>query len=118
MPSPFPGMDLYLENPELWAEFHHRLITAIAIDIAPHIRPKYQVAIENAFGLREEIPPFPLPLYSGDAEPRVELQALLSEVYEQAGYDLRVDYTQQPMQLLKEGDATWLDALLREKGLR
>ena len=31
MPSPFPGMNPYLENPELWPEVHHRLITAIAI---------------------------------------------------------------------------------------
>ncbi|HEY9607995.1 MAG TPA: DUF4058 family protein [Allocoleopsis sp.] len=38
MPSPFPGLDPYLENPELWSEVHHRLITAIAIAIAPSIR--------------------------------------------------------------------------------
>ncbi|MBD2742170.1 DUF4058 family protein [Coleofasciculus sp. FACHB-1120] len=45
MPSPFPGVDPYLENPELWAEVHHRLITAIADAIAPSIRPRYRVAI-------------------------------------------------------------------------
>lgn len=47
MPSPFPGVDPYLENPELWPEVHHRLITAIAIAIAPAIAPKYRVAIEK-----------------------------------------------------------------------
>lgn len=47
MPSPFPGVDPYLEHPELWPEVHHRLITAIAIAIAPSIRPKYRVAIEK-----------------------------------------------------------------------
>ncbi len=47
MSSPFPGMNPYLENPELWSEVHHRLITAIAIAIAPPIRPKYRVAIEK-----------------------------------------------------------------------
>ena len=47
MPSPFPGMNPYLENPELWSEVHHRLITAIADAIAPPIRPKYRVAIEK-----------------------------------------------------------------------
>ena len=26
MPSPFPGMDPYLENPGLWPVVHHRLI--------------------------------------------------------------------------------------------
>lgn len=53
MPSPFPGMNPYLENPELWSEVHHRLITAIADAIAPPIRPKYRVAIEKRTYLSE-----------------------------------------------------------------
>jgi hypothetical protein len=28
--SPFPGMDPYLENSELWSAVHNRLIVAIA----------------------------------------------------------------------------------------
>jgi hypothetical protein len=47
MLSPFPGMNPYLEHPELWAEVHHRLISAIAIQLAPVLRPKYRVAIEK-----------------------------------------------------------------------
>ena len=47
MPSPFPGMDPYLEAPELWAELHNRLIVAIADDLSPKLRPKYRVAIEQ-----------------------------------------------------------------------
>ena len=47
MPSPFPGMNPYLENPELWSELHHRLITAIAIALQPQLSPKYRVAIEK-----------------------------------------------------------------------
>ncbi|MEQ8961940.1 MAG: DUF4058 family protein, partial [Coleofasciculus sp. C2-GNP5-27] len=35
MPSPFPGMNPYLENPELWPEVHHWLITAIAESLNP-----------------------------------------------------------------------------------
>lgn len=259
MPSPFPGLDPYLENPELWPEVHHRLITAIAIAIAPPVRPKYRVAIEKriylsevedndlvgipdvtvfskpstanqsasiltlpsryepiavtvpiseetregyleirevgtsrvitvieilspknkragggreayeskrqqvlaspsnlveidllrggtpmpirggtqsdyrilisrgdrrprselyAFTVRDEIPPFPLPLQSGDVQVQVELQPLLSQVYDQAGFDLAVDYTQSAIPPLKGEDAVWADALLREKGLR
>lgn len=34
MPSPFPGMDPYLENTEVWSEVHSRLIVAIADAIA------------------------------------------------------------------------------------
>lgn len=260
MSSPFPGMDPYLEHPELWPEVHNRLIVAIADAIAPPIRPKYRVAIEKrtywsdtddnvlvgipdvavtskrsktsqipatvavasrrepitaivpmpeevregyleirevatgkvvtvlevlspknkrsgkgrsayeskrqevlgsvthlveidllrggksmpilgevpatnyrilvsrgnrrpiaqlyAFSVREEIPSFPLPLNSGDAEPEVELQALLAGVYERAGFDLAVDYSGAPVPPLKGEDAVWALALLREQGLR
>jgi hypothetical protein len=260
MPSPFPGMNPYLEHPELWPEVHHRLISAIAIAIAPPIRPKYRVAIEKrtylsngeesvlvgipdvsvisqksttsqtpstttlptqsesvtvtlpmpeevregyleirevatglvvtvievlsptnkrpgkgreayeqkrrevlsspthlveidllragkpmpilsetpqtdyrilvgrrsrrplaqlyAFSVQQEIPKFDLPLQSGDTEPLVDLQSLLVEIYEQAGFDLAIDYSLEPVQLLQEEDKAWADALLREKGLR
>jgi hypothetical protein len=45
MPSPFPGVDPYLEAPEYWAEVHSRMIVAIADDLAPKVRPRYRVAI-------------------------------------------------------------------------
>jgi hypothetical protein len=48
MPSPFPGMDPYLEHPRTWTNLHHRLITAIAIAIAPQVRPKYRVVVEES----------------------------------------------------------------------
>lgn len=47
MSSPFPGMNPYLENPELWSEVHSRLIVAIADFIAPALLPNYYVAIEK-----------------------------------------------------------------------
>jgi Protein of unknown function (DUF4058) len=47
MRSPFPGMNPYLENPELWAEVHHWMITMIAESLVPKLRPKYRVGIEK-----------------------------------------------------------------------
>ena len=47
MPSRFPGMNPYLEYPELWPEFHHWIITLIADSLVPQLRPKYRVAIEQ-----------------------------------------------------------------------
>ena len=47
MPSPFPGMNPYLEHPELWSEVHSRLIVAIADDLANHLSDQYRVAIEK-----------------------------------------------------------------------
>lgn len=47
MPSPFPGMNPYLENPELWPEVHSRLIVAIADVLNPQLMPKYRAAIDQ-----------------------------------------------------------------------
>jgi hypothetical protein len=40
-------MDPYLEHPQLWPEFHNRLLVAIADVLGPQLRPKYRVAIEK-----------------------------------------------------------------------
>jgi hypothetical protein len=47
MENPFPGMNPYLEQPELWHQVHNRLIVAIADDLTPQIVPKYRVSIEE-----------------------------------------------------------------------
>ncbi|NJM44719.1 MAG: DUF4058 family protein [Alkalinema sp. RU_4_3] len=47
MPSPFPGMDPYLEQPIFWSEFHNRLIVAIADAIVPDLLPRYYVGVET-----------------------------------------------------------------------
>jgi hypothetical protein len=47
MPSPFPGIDPYLEHPDRWSTVHNRLIVAIADVLTPQLLPKYQVDIEK-----------------------------------------------------------------------
>ena len=47
MPSPFPGMDPYLENSELWPAVHNRLIVAIADELVEHLSEKYRVEMET-----------------------------------------------------------------------
>lgn len=260
MPSPFPGMDPYLEHPDLWPEVYSRLIVAIADALGPQLRPKYRVAIEKRvyqdvredllvgqpdstvfqaqspsqqqiplslspksgiavvepvvvelpmpediqeryleirevgtgavvttlellspsnkrsgkgrqqyeekrlkilasrthlveidlirafpslpmrggeqphlyrivvsaadqrpraalypFNLSSPIPAFPLPLHPEDSEVVVELQSLLDQIYERAGYDLAIDYTQKPVPPLSEEDAAWAHQLLKKK---
>lgn len=254
MPSPFPGMDPYLEHPDLWPEVHSRLLVAIADYLGPQLRPKYRVAIEKRvyedtagdlligrpdvavlrvptrqqdataphsiavvepvivelpmpeeiqeryleireagtgavvttlelispsnkrsgkgrqqyeekrlkilssqthlvevdlirafqplpllninepslyrilvshadqrpraelypFNLRRSIPAFPLPLQSDDADVMVDLQLLLSQVYERASYDLAIDYAQAPIPPLSDEDRAWAATLLQE----
>ncbi len=45
MPSPFPGMDPYLEG-YLWPDVHHRLATQISDQLMPVLRPRYVARIE------------------------------------------------------------------------
>ena len=47
MPSLFPGMNPYLENPELWPEVHHWILTLLAESLIQQLRPKYRVAVEK-----------------------------------------------------------------------
>lgn len=47
MPSPFPGMNPYLELPELWSEFHSRMIVAIADELDHLLSRRYRVAVEK-----------------------------------------------------------------------
>jgi hypothetical protein len=76
------------------------------------------VADLYAFNLQDVIPAFPLPLRSSDNEPVIDLQVLLNEIYDVSGYDLIMDYTQEPVPPLSGADAIWADQLLREQGLR
>ncbi|MDJ0730176.1 MAG: DUF4058 family protein [Crocosphaera sp.] len=47
MPSPFPGMNPYLETPTLWSQVHTHLIVAIAEQMNPILRPKYRMSMEQ-----------------------------------------------------------------------
>lgn len=73
-----------------------------------------------AFGLKETIPSFSLPLkpqpFGSAPEPVIELDSLLQRVIERAGLDVVLDYQQSPIPALDETDATWLTQLLNEQG--
>ena len=46
MPSPFPGMDPYLESPVIWPDVHHELISEIRAALNPNLRPSYVARVE------------------------------------------------------------------------
>ena len=46
MPSPFPGMNPYLEQPSVWQDFHQRLVVYIREDIVEQIRPQFYAQIQ------------------------------------------------------------------------
>ncbi len=46
MASPFPGMDPYLEDPDIWSGVHASILAAIFEQLGTLLRPKYAVRFE------------------------------------------------------------------------
>jgi hypothetical protein len=53
MPSPFPGMNPYLEQKSVWRGFHDRIITALSDALAPQVSPHFIVGIEEYLFIHE-----------------------------------------------------------------
>jgi AraC-like DNA-binding protein len=47
MPIPFPGMDPWLERPGLWPDVHENLIIRLQDQLAPLLRPRYYLAVQQ-----------------------------------------------------------------------
>lgn len=45
MPSPFPGMDPYLESAPLWAELHQQFVAALYQGLAPMLADRYRAKV-------------------------------------------------------------------------
>src|SRR3954470_17794767 len=54
MPSPFPGMDPYLEDPANWQDFHHTFITYAREAILSALPTHYTARIQERVSLVEE----------------------------------------------------------------
>lgn len=57
MPSPFPGMDPYLEEPGLWPDVHHELISVARELLNAQIAPKYFARIEERVYISDDEDP-------------------------------------------------------------
>jgi hypothetical protein len=57
VPSPFPGMDPFLEHPALWPGVHNRLIAALDEDLSSRLPDGYFVAVEERAYVVEEPTP-------------------------------------------------------------
>src|SRR5947209_5943410 len=47
MPSPFPGMNPYLEQSSVWHDFHQRFIPRVADAIARQVLPRYFTLVDD-----------------------------------------------------------------------
>jgi hypothetical protein len=93
MPSPFPGMDPYLEHSWHFPGFHHRLISEIQAYLNRRLRPKYVACVEERVyisddddpGRRQIIPDVEVRHVGGDAilrQPAIEESSVGVEVAE------------------------------------
>jgi hypothetical protein len=99
MPSPFPGMDPYLEG-DLWQEFHDRLANQISNQLLPQLQPKYVALLSKRYVFDRpalgvlDLPPeqriiYPdahivqvkeaAPAYAGTMAPTLEVRSLPAE---------------------------------------
>jgi hypothetical protein len=53
MPSPFPGMNPYLEQEDAWHYFHERFIPFVATLLGSQLRPRYIVKIDEHIYVHE-----------------------------------------------------------------
>lgn len=53
MPSPFPGMNPYLEQEDAWHNYHEQLCTACLEALVPQVRPKYIVKLDEHLFIHE-----------------------------------------------------------------
>lgn len=54
MPTPFPGMNPWLEHPGIWHGFHHLYIARLCRQIAGQVAPRYVVDIDDDVYIHDE----------------------------------------------------------------
>lgn len=55
--SPFPGMDPYLEAPDIWSDLHDTLITILRELLIPKLIPKYIAELQTEVVIEQLEPP-------------------------------------------------------------
>lgn len=53
MPSPFPGMNPYLERAAVWRSFHTQFISTAQFHLAAQVQPQYAVEVETDLYIHE-----------------------------------------------------------------
>ncbi len=65
--------------------------------------------------LQDSLPIIPVPLRSPDPDVPLELSQVMADIYDEAAYDLSIDYSQPPPPpALSEAEALWMQKLLNQ----
>ena len=51
--NPFPGMNPYLENPDIWPDFHNGLISQLRDNLGPRLPGNYRIALQRRVEVEE-----------------------------------------------------------------
>jgi hypothetical protein len=65
--------------------------------------------------LRQRLPIIPIPLREGDNDAPLDLQQVLTAAYDRGGYDMRIDYSQEPVPPLNGELSQWARQYLTTK---
>ena len=68
--------------------------------------------------LRKPLPALPIPLAAGDPDVALDLNEAVRVTYEEGGYDLELNYTDDAEPPLAGDSASWAADLLKKAGLR
>src|SRR5262249_50317893 len=68
--------------------------------------------------VRQALPVIGVPLRGKDPDVPLDLGAVLRTAYDNAAYDVSIDYRRDPVPPLSREDTAWAAKLLREHGMR
>jgi hypothetical protein len=91
------------------APSRYRILISLA-----HQRPRANL---YSLSLQTPIPLFKVPLRRGESEPTLDLQRLIHEVYDRAGFAFVMDYNRMLSPRLTQADQTRLTQHLQSQGL-
>lgn len=129
MPSPFLGMDSYLENPFLWPGVHQGLISSIRAALNAILPPRYFADIgERVYIVQPERNIYPDVVIFEYPSPQTQQSPKGTATAVTTVCDPPFVLTYEPVEIREvfvkilpvgeESRAEWADKLLREKGLR
>ena len=106
MPSPFPGMDPYLESELYWRDLHLNLIAHIQAALQPSLVPKYVARVDT----RQYVEVSARPVYSD-----VGIYAGSGTLREApAVYEVSTNITQASVPWIVKAQRRWLDEEIEE----
>jgi len=129
MPSPFPGMDPFLEHPEIFPDLHDSFVTYLRESLQHSLPEPYFATIgtrsrvdfaHRAIGpdVKVLLPTIGIPLLPEHQPVSLDLQAILDRCYEAGPYRRNVRYREAAIvPPLSPERTAWAMQLLREKGV-